>query len=75
MPEQKKGHYRVDAIRRSGTYRGDEHETYEVAWTAASGLTHKEAKRLQMALYDKYGLDGPYFFWPVKETGRKEADH
>lgn len=66
----RKGHYRVDAVRRSGE-DGTEAETVE---TMASGLTYKEAKQTQKALYEKYGYGGPLFFRPVRETGRRKKE-
>lgn len=75
MPAPKKGHYRVDTIRRPPhPYRGDEHETLEFVRTVASELTYKEAKRLQMSLYDKHGCGGPYLFWVVRGARKRKGE-
>lgn len=69
MPAPKKGHYRVDAVRRSGAHGTDA----EIVETMAGGLTYKEAKQVQAALYEKYGYGGPLFFRPVRETKKRKG--
>ena len=69
MPAPKKGHYRVDAVRRTGEHGTDA----EIVETMADGLTSKEAKQVQAALYEKYGYGGPLFFRPVRETKKRKG--
>ena len=54
----RKGHYRVDAVRRSGEH-GTEAETVE---TMASGLIYREAKQMQTALYESTDMVGRFSF-------------